>query len=141
MDKNIKFYSDYQICKSVIDSENEFIIVGNPFIENMGISSQIANNKKVIFNFDREKKIMEIKFPVSHRILEIKQKKVGFFQFINNNIEDKKENFKILPIIENSINKKGFIIRNGRMEIDNNNYHSENSKNNVNNNKKLKLST
>ena len=90
MDKNIKIYSDYQICKSLIDSENEFIIVGNPFIENMGISSQIANNKKVIFNFDREKTIMEIKFPASHIILEIKQKKVGFFQFIKTSMIKKR---------------------------------------------------
>ena len=139
LDKNIKIYSDYQICKSLIDSEKEFIIVGNPFIENMHISSEITNNKEVIFNFDRQKKIMEIKFPISHRVLEIKQKKVGFFQFINNKIEDKKDNFKPLSNIENSINKKRFIIRNSRMEVVNNNFYSENSKNNANNNKKIKI--
>ena len=95
-----------KISKFLIDSENEFIIVGNTFIENMGISSQIANYKKVIFNFDREKKIMEIKFPSSHRILEIKQKKVGFFQYTNNNIEDKKRILKYFLLYKIALIKK-----------------------------------
>ena len=48
LDKNIIIYSDYQLCKSLKDTENEFIIVGNQFIENMGMGPDIINKKKVI---------------------------------------------------------------------------------------------
>ena len=106
LEKNIKIYSDYQVCKFLIDTENEFIIVGNQFIENMGMDLEITKKKKVILNINKEKKIMQIKFPASQKILDIKQIKIAFFKFINNNIEDKKESFKPYSTIQNSINIK-----------------------------------
>ena len=83
---------------------------------------------------------MRIKFRASQKFIEIKQIKTVFFKFINNNLEDKIENFNPYHTIENSINKKKFIIRNSKIDIiDNNNFYIENNKNNSNNNKKIKI--
>ena len=82
LEDNIKIFCDYEECNSLTkqsnEGDNEFIIVGEPFIKNMNINYSNIENMKVNFHINKDK-IMEIQFPFSKKVLMIQQKKNRYF--------------------------------------------------------------
>ena len=140
LEKNIVFYKDYQICKQLIgkNEENEFIIVDESFLKNMHFNFQELNkiryyNVILILSTDKNNNtIMKIRFPISNKTVYIKEKKFGFFQFIdnfnnnNNNENEEKKSFgeiEINTIVSNyNLDNQDENIRRSVSNNDNNRY-------------------
>ena len=88
-DQNIIIISDYKECQSYIkqnekkDNNNEFIIVGEIFVNNMCNPEDINDNKKVEIDPNNKKIIFSSKDVLGFR----KNNDFGYYEFI----EDKKE--------------------------------------------------
>ena len=137
LDKNIKFYYKYEECQEILknnkEEENEFIIVNNAFIGDMGIKSENINKKGVWIYKYKDKSIMDIKFSDSDNIMNIHEKKVGFYTFISN---ENNNNEEVNHISENNNNNPQYEIKNDNSN-DNKNGIIENSLENKLNSKIL----
>ena len=95
-------YSYYDECISLIDKKenNEFIIVGKDFIENLKFKNPKYKNVKIKVLDKKDEKdkkeqiCLEIKFPASGKIIYAREKdNKGFFEFYvdNKQVENKKK--------------------------------------------------
>ena len=110
-DRNVEIYSNYDKCQEIMKNKekNEFIIVDRNFIDNLDIKNPYYKELKII---KAENKCIDIKFPISKKIIyakEIENKK-GFFMFYekkeNNTDKNETKNINV------QINKKKVIIKN-----------------------------
>ena len=154
LEKNIKFYDDYNQCKKIgcdnDESENEFIIVNKEFLEKIRIENIYDSNVLITFEENTNKK--EIYFLTEEHSLEIESIRCGIYRFIGDENEenisnkhdkdnDKKTDVNVEQINDNlvlNINKSNYkekIKYNYDDNFDNENKKDENeiTKNNISN--------
>ena len=86
---NIKIYDSYKECADLAqkddDVKNEFIIANKTFIEKINIEKiDNIDEKYVLLNIDRNNSKMDIDFPVSHKNVNIIEKRTGIYKFVEN---------------------------------------------------------
>ena len=94
-----KFLKDYKECIEIKEEDNEFIFASELFLKKMNC---FGENERFIVTLKKNSNKIEIEFPVSKKIIQIKQKKFGLYKFekdnaiipdeINNSIVSKNDN-------------------------------------------------
>ena len=140
LDKNIKIYNDFTLCKDLAggynEKDNSFIIVDKLFLLKMRVGYN-EFNKYVLMNYDKKMKIKTIFFPNEDLYLNFDCIKTGIYKFIipmndsDENIEKSACNNKEKKIINNNVED---IINNKVNNNCNNNFFSQSipSQNNTN---------